>query len=832
MRVPQSWLTESLRRGAPEFAASTAEIDAGFVRVGFEIEDVEPFPTITGPLVVGRVDQITELTEFKKPIRFCQVDVGEDTPRGIVCGARNFAEGDLIVAALPGSVLPGDFAIAARKTYGHTSDGMICSVSELGIGTDHSGILVLAPGTAEPGADALSALGLDDTAIDVNVTPDRGYAFSVRGLARELAASFELPYVDPAGVDADGAARAGSDDAWPVRIDPASGATRYCAQVIRGVDPAAVSPWWIQKRLLVAGVRPISAAVDVTNYVMLELGQPLHAFDRARVSGTIVVRRASAGEKLTTLDGVERALDPDDVVIADDRGPIALAGVMGGAESEISSATVDVILEAANFDPVSAFRTGRRHRLSSEAGKRFERTVDPRITALALARATDLIVEIAGGTADPGYTDVATGTPATTVVMAPDLPDRVAGITYAPGTTVRRLVQVGCVVSESADGTLEVVPPSWRSDLRQSADLVEEVLRLEGLENIPAIPPSAPAGTGLTPEQVRRRSVGRALAMSGFVEVLPFPFMPADVLDLWGIPADDSRRATVRVLNPLESARSELNTTLLPGLVEMAVRNLTRGQRDIALYTIGQVMIADENVHPVATVDVTRRPTSEEIADLMGSLPRQPLRAAVVLTGAREPAGPWGPGRPVEASDAFDAARVIGRAAGVELGMVAAEHVPWHPGRCARVVADDGAGGSIDVGWAGELHPAVIDRAGLPPRTCAVELELDLLPRSSALPAPQLSLFPAVLQDVAVVVDAGVAAADVERALVAGAGDLLEDIRLYDVFTGSQVGEGAKSLTFALRFRAADRTLTEDDASGARDAAVAHAGEVVGARLR
>ena len=833
MRVPQSWLTESLQRGAADFAATTAEIDAGFVRVGFEIEDIEDFPAITGPLVVGRVAEITELTEFKKPIRFCQVDVGEDAPRGIVCGARNFAEGDLIVAALPGSVLPGDFAIAARKTYGHTSDGMICSVSELGIGTDHSGILVLAPDTAAPGTDALDALGLADTAIDVNVTPDRGYAFSVRGLARELAASFELPYVDPAGPEARAATtREASDDAWPVHVDPASGATRYCAQVIRGVDPTAVSPWWIQKRLLVAGVRPISAAVDVTNYVMLELGQPLHAFDHARVTGTIVVRRASAGEKLTTLDGVERALDPDDVVVADDGGPIALAGVMGGAESEISSATVDIILEAANFDPVSAFRTGRRHRLSSEAGKRFERTVDPEITALALTRAADLITEIAGGAADPGYTDVALPGAPVTVSMARDLPDRVAGVTYAPGTSVRRLEQIGATVSESADGVLSVVPPSWRSDLRQSADLVEEVLRLEGLENIPAVPPSAPAGTGLTPAQIRRRSVGRALAMSGFVEVLPFPFMPADVLDLWDIPADDPRRATVRVLNPLESARGELNTTLLPGLVEMTVRNITRGQRDVSLYTIGQVVIADDTVHPVATIDVTRRPSPDEIAELMGSLPHQPLRAAVVLAGAREQAGPWGAGRPVDATDAFDAARVIGRASGVELSMVAAEHVPWHPGRCARVVADDGAGGTVDVGWAGELHPALIDKTGLPPRTCAVELDLDLLPISTALPAPQLSLFPAVLQDVAVVVDRAVPAAHVQRALTDGAGALLEDIRLYDVFTGPQLGDESKSLTFALRFRAADRTLTEDDASAARLAAVDRAASELGARLR
>ncbi len=830
MRVPQSWLTESLQRGAPGWSATTAEIDAGFVRVGFEIEDTEDFPTITGPLVIGRVVQITELTDFKKPIRFCQVDVGEDRPRGIVCGASNFTEGDLIVAALPGSVLPGDFAIAARKTYGQTSDGMICSVSELGIGTDHSGILVLAPETAEPGADAVTALGLADTAIDVNVTPDRGYAFSARGLTRELAASFEVPFIDPAGLDA--AAAAASDEAWPVRIDPASAATRYCAQVIRGIDPTAVSPWWIQKRLLIAGVRPISAAVDVTNYVMLELGQPLHAFDRAQVTGMIVVRRAQTGEKLTTLDGVERTLDPDDVVIADDRGPIALAGVMGGADSEISTETVDVILESANFDPVSSFRSGRRHKLSSEAGKRFERTVDPEITAVALARASELITQIAGGRADPGYTDVALPVTRPTVSIASDLPDRVAGIGYAPGTTVRRLEQVGCTVTILADGMLHVSPPSWRSDLRQPADLVEEVLRLEGLENIPAVPPAAPAGTGLTREQMRRRSVGRALAMSGYVEVLPFPFVPADVLDAWDIPADDPRRSTVGVLNPLESTRSELNTTLLPGLVEMTVRNIARGQRDVALYAIGQLVFGGDNVHPVGIVDVTRRPTDDEIADLVGSLPRQPVSVGVVLAGAREPAGPWGPARPVDPTDAFDAARVIGRASGVELTMVAAEHVPWHPGRCARVVADDGSGRTIDVGWAGELHPSLIDKAGLPPRTCAVELELDRLPISTALPAPQLSLFPAVLQDVAIVVDRAVPAADVAWALSAGAGELLEDIRLYDVFTGPQLGPDVKSLTFALRFRAPDRTLTEEDASHARLAAVDRAAADLGARLR
>ena len=325
MRAPLSWFTDVLRHGDPAWSATAVEVDAGFVRVGFEIEDVEPFPEITGPLIVGRVEAIEELTEFKKPIRFCQVDVGEEQPRGIVCGARNFAEGDLIVAALPGVVLPGPFAIAARKTYGKTSDGMICSVAEMGIGADASGILVLAPGTAEPGADAREVLGLADTAIDINVTPDRGYAFSVRGLGRELAGSFGVPFVDP-GAGRPTLADDGSRDAWPVAIEPDSAATRYTARVITGVDAAAVSPWWMQKRLLVAGIRPISAIVDITNYVMIELGQPLHAFDADKITGTITVRSAASGETLTTLDGAERALDPEDVVIADESGPIALAG--------------------------------------------------------------------------------------------------------------------------------------------------------------------------------------------------------------------------------------------------------------------------------------------------------------------------------------------------------------------------------------------------------------------------------------------------------------------------------------------------------------------------
>ncbi|GAA1106132.1 phenylalanine--tRNA ligase subunit beta [Tsukamurella strandjordii] len=822
MRVAQSWLTEILRRDTPEWGITPQELDAGFVRVGFEVEELDSLDTVTGPLVVGRVAQIEELTNFRKPIRFCQVEVGEAAPRDIVCGARNFAEGDLVVVALPGAVLPGGFEIATRQTYDHTSDGMICSVSELGLGTDHSGILVLPAGTAQPGDDAKAVLGMDDAVIELNVTPDRGYAFSIRGLARELACGFDLPFTDiTTPSDQQGSGAGGVD----VTVEPESGCTRFTALRVEGIDPKAVSPWWLQRRLLTSGVRPISAAVDVTNYLMLLSGQPLHAFDADKVRGGLVVRAARPGEKLETLDHVERTLDPEDAVIVDDSGPVSLAGVMGGASTEVGDDTVNVILEGAIWNPVKVFRTGKRHKLSSDAAKRYERTVDPAISVWTVREAARLLTEIAGGTIVGEITDLGSYGERPQVVIAADRPDRVAGITYPAGTTVRRLTQVGCAIEGSEN--LTVTPPTWRPDLTMPADLVEEVLRLEGLEQIPPVLPAAPGGRGLSPRQQRRRIVSRALAHTGHVEVLTGPFLPAGVFDTWALDADDPRRTTTKVLNPLEADRPSLATTLLPGLLEILARNVSRGQRDLALYSIAQVVLPSEKTVAVDPIPVDRRPTAEQIDELNASLPVQPEHVAVVFTGLREPAGPWGAGRPADATDAFEAVREIGRASNVELTLRSAQYAPFHPGRCAEVLAGD-----VVVGHAGELHPAVLERAGLPPRTVAVELDLDAIPLTQVLPAPRVSPFPAVLQDVAVVVDAAVPAASVQEALTAGAGELLEAISLFDVFTGAQVGEGRKSLAFALRFRAADRTLTEDEASAARDAAVAKASEQVGAVLR
>ena len=833
MRLPYSWLRDVVRAGAPGWDVSPADLEQALIRVGHEVEDIITLGPVSGPLKIGRVTTIEELTEFKKPIRACTVDVGEGTDRDIVCGATNFAVGDLVAVALPGATLPGDFQIATRTTYGRTSDGMICSAAELGMGTDHSGILVLPPGTAEPGTDAIAVLGLDDVIFDLAVTPDRGYCLSVRGIAREIACAYDLNFVDPAFDPAVVPALPAEGDALPVTIQPGTGVSRFSLRAVTGIDPAAVSPWWLRRRLMLSGIRPISPAVDVTNYVMLELGHPMHAHDRSRIHGEFAVRFAKPGETVVTLDDVERTLEPGDVLIVDDVAVAAIGGVMGAGTTEIDANTTDVLLEAAVWDPAAVSRTIRRLHLVSEAGRRYERSVDPAVSVSAINRCSTLLAEIAGGTVGSALTDWRGDPPRDDyapppVQMPVDLPDRTAGVIYPDGATVRRLTQIGArVTSAPGSDLLTVTPPSWRPDIVQPADLVEEVLRLEGLDVIPSVLPTAPAGRGLSPSQQRRRAIGKSLALSGYVEVLPTPFLPAGVFDQWGLAADDPRRSTTSVLNPLEADRPNLATTLLPALLEALSRNVSRGFGDVALFSIAQVVQPTAQTRAIGLIPTDRRPTDAEIALLDEALPNQPVHIGVVLAGLREPRGPWGPGRPVEAADAFEVTRVIARAAGVDVELRPAQHLPWHPGRCAEIVVD----GRV-IGHAGQLHPAVLERSGLPKGACAAELDIDAIGVGAGLPSPRVSPFPAVFQDVSLVVDAEVAAQGVIDAVRDGAGDLLEDIALFDVYTGPQIGEGRKSLTLALRFRATDRTLTEDEASAARDAGVAAAAERFGAVLR
>ncbi|RFU83438.1 phenylalanine--tRNA ligase subunit beta [Streptomyces triticagri] len=849
MRVPLSWLREYVDLPATE---TGRDVQAKLISAGLEVETVEQLGAgLKGPLVVGQVLTIEELEGFRKPIRFCTVDVGAANgtgePQEIVCGARNFAVGDKVVVVLPGAVLPGDFAISARKTYGKTSHGMICSGDELGMGDwgsprtesgGGSGGIIVLPPEHEVGTDAIELLQLVDEVLDIAVTPDRGYALSMRGVAREAATAYGLPLRDPALLDVP----APNAHGYEVKVDDPAGCDRFTARTVVGLQPEAHSPIWLQRRLQKAGMRPISLAVDITNYVMLELGQPLHAYDRSRLSGPIGVRRAEPGEKLTTLDGTKRTLDAEDLVITDNSGPIGLAGVMGGANTEIADAqpdpetgriagTSEVVIEAAHFAPTAIARTARRHKLSSEASKRFERGVDPEAAAAAAQRTVDLLVLLAGGTAEAGVTQVVAPSAPRTVAMPADHPDKVAGVAYGRETVVRRLQQVGCDVYGQDE--LVVTVPSWRPDLAEPNDLAEEVIRLEGYENLPSTLPTPPAGRGLTARQRLHRRVGRALAGAGQVESPNYPFVSEQVFDQLGLDEDDERRRVVRLVNPLSDEEPALRTTLLPGLLAALRRNDGRGSHDLALFETGLVFEPSGQETQAGRLPVDRRPTDEEIASLNAALPRQPRHAAVVLAGAREQAGWWGKGRQAEWADAVESARLIAREAGAELTVRAAQFAPWHPGRCAALyVTVDGA--ETLVGHAGELHPRVVKALHLPERTSAMELDLDLVAEASedAVQAPSISTFPVATQDIALVVAQDVPAADVEAALLEGAGELLESIRLFDVFTGEQVGEGRKSLAYALRFRATDRTLTVEEATAARDAAAALAGERTGAVLR
>ena len=832
MRVPISWLREYVELPAD---VTTREVADKLIAAGLEVETIDALGSdLTGPLVVGRVLAVEELTEFKKPIRYCQVDIGNPEAQNIICGATNFAPGDLVAVILPGGVLPGGFEIGARKTYGRVSEGMICSERELGMGEGHDGILVL-PGSsgAVPGQDAIELLQLRDEVLDIAVTPDRGYTASIRGVARETATAFSVPFRDPAG-DLPPAEETGS---YPASVADPAACSRYVLREVRGLDPAAASPIWLVRRLQKCGVRSISLAVDITNYLMLELGQPLHAWDRGKLKGPIVVRRAERGERMETLDHVVRDLDPGDILITDESGPVNIAGVMGGLTTEVDEKSTDIVIEAAHFSPESIGRTARRHKLHSDSSYRFERGVDDELQRQAAAAAVRMLAELGGAEIVPGETDLRAPGEAATITMRAGHPERVAGMSYGHDTVVRRLRDVGCTVS--GDDVLTVTAPSWRPDLRAPNDLAEEVIRLEGYENIPARAPRSVAGRGLTLAQRLRRRVGRALAAAGYTEVLTFPFAAESDGDSLQLPADDDRRRALRLANPLTAEEPLLRTTLLPGLFRALGRNTGRGFADVALFEMGLVYRpkftpSGDPVPPPPRLPVDRGPTADELAEIHAALPDQPVRVAVVLAGDRDPAGWWGPGRPATWADAIEAARVVLGEAGLELTVEADQHAPWHPGRCAKLLA-----GNVLVGHAGELHPRVIKAYDLPERACAMELDLSRVERHGLglVPAPTINTYPVAIQDVALIVPDAVPAADVEAALRAGvdrhgAGDLLESIRLFDLYTGEQAGAGNKSLAYTMRFRAPDRTLTAEEATGARDAAVAAATERLGAVLR
>ena len=816
MRAPLSWIKEFVDIPA---SVTAEQISDGLIRVGFEVEEIiHQGADLTGPLKFAKVLSIEEITEFKKPIRYVGIDCGEGQTRFVICGATNFAVGDLVVAALPGAVLPGDFKIGARETYGKTSNGMICSGRELGISDDHAGIMVFAEGEVTIGGDAIEALQINDVIFDVAVNPDRGYALSIRGIAREVAGSLGLKFTDP--VDALRTLKfAETGKGVTAKIGEKRSASVFYVRTLSNFDPKATTPIWMRRRIEKMGMRSISLVVDVTNYVMLELGQPLHAFDKSKIKGGLTIKLAGKAQKFKTLDGVERTLDPNDLMVCDDEQPLALAGTMGGLSSEISETTTDIALEAVHFCEVCIAKNSRRHKLSSEASRRLERSVDPSLAEFASARFVQLL------TAHSSAQHVATvvdGEPiyAPLVTIDPAYVSKTLGFEIPAKKVAEVLRIIGCDVDEKS---FTIDPPSWRADLLTPADFTEEVARMIGYDKIPSVLPPRPLHATLTPTQKRRRAVATMLASRGLAEVQTFPFTNQATIDSMGFVGE--RAATYKVANPMSEEFPLMRVHLVPGLIEVAQRNISRGAKDFAIFEMGSIFRSSQKLVPAISPDLSKRPGQKIIDEIFASVPPQGYHVAGLFVGKTENENWQGKARAYNWQDAIAYAQDVLALCNLEWTVARSDLAPWHPGRCAELIVNGKA-----VAHAGELHPRIVAAYGLPERSVAFAVALGALPDSALVRPTTVGTMPAAVQDVALIVDSNVSAADVEGALRAGAGDLLESITLFDRY--DKIGDGKISLAFTLVFRAQDRTLTGEEVSAMREAATAVAASKFGAVVR
>jgi phenylalanyl-tRNA synthetase beta chain len=818
MKIPLSWLKEFV---VIPSKLSNADIASAFIKVGFEVEGIqEQGKDLTGPVKVGKVVSIEELTEHKKPIRYVGLDLAEGKTRFVICGARNFKVNDLVVVALPGAVLPGNFAIAARETYGKISNGMICSAKELAISDDSAGIIVLPAGKI--GADATALLEINDVIFDIAVNPDRGYAMSVRGLARELAGSLKLKFTDPATlIKSKKYDSIKSTKAVGVKIEDKNGADSIYIRTLDSVNVKQPTPIWMQRRIEKCGMRSISLAVDITNYVMLELGQPLHAFDADVLHGGLKVAAVGKYKNITTLDKVDRKLSGDELLICDDSGPQALAGTMGGFNSEVTSATKKIAIEAAHFYPNRVAKNSRLHGLSSEASRRIERGTDPALTGIASARAAQLLEDLAGakfvGTTTAGTTIKSKALKVSVAKIA-----ELIGFTYSSKQIKDSLLAVGCKVVGTGANLLITVP-SWRPDLNTTADFAEEIARLNDYSLIPSTLPVGKSGAKLNQLQQRKRTVAQMLASQGLTEVINYPFTNQEMVDLLGFTGD--RAKSFKIANPMSEEFPLLRTHLIPGLLTALQRNLARGAKNVAIFEIGSVFRNTASQTKGISPELTKKPTAKTIEQIYSAVPKQMLFVGGVLTGESIKSGWQGKGLNFTWQDAVAKAIEIVELSGNTYEVIGTELAPWHPGRCAELKV-----GGKAVAHAGELHPRVCAALDLPERTCVFAVILSELPFVKHNHQSKIWNFPAVVQDVALVVDEKISASSVEKALVEGAGDLLESIELFDRY--DQIGGGKISLAFTLIFRSPDQTLTADQVAKFRDSAIAAASKQCGAQLR
>ena len=816
MRAPLSWIKEFV--DIPD-TVTAEQISDSLIRVGFEVEEIiKQGADLTGPLKFAKVISIEEITEFKKPIRYVGLDCGERETRYVICGATNFAVGDLVVAALPGAVLPGNFVIGVRETYGKTSNGMICSGRELGISDDHAGIMVFALGQVEIGADAINALQIIDVIFEIAVNPDRGYALSIRGIAREVAASLNLKFTDPVEALRDlNFAQTGA--ALTARIADPTTASVFYLRTLTNFDAKATTPIWMQRRIEKMGMRSISLVVDISNYVMLELGQPLHAFDKTKIMGGLIIKRAGTVQAFTTLDGLIRQLDPDDLMVWDDEKPLALAGTMGGALSEISESTTEIAIEAVCFDATAIAKNARRHKLSSEASRRFERSVDPCLAQFASARFVQLLTTYSSA---EHVATMKAGEPvyAPQVKIDPGYISKTLGFAVPTAQVAEILRTVGCDVDEQS---FTIDPPSWRADLISAADFTEEVARMIGYHKIPSVLPPRPFHASLTLTQKRRRAIATMLASRGFTEVQTFPFTNQATIEAMGFVGE--RAATYKIANPMSEEFPLLRVHLVPGLIEVAQRNISRGAKDFAIFEMGTIFRSSQKLTPAIAIESSRRPDEKVIKDIFASVPNQGYHVAGLLVGKVEAENWQGKPRNYNWQDAIAHAQDILELCNLKWSVARSDFAPWHPGRCAELIVDGKA-----VAHAGEIHPRIITAYGLPERSVAFAVGLSALPESQLVRPTTVGTMPAAVQDVALIVDTSVSAQDVAAALKSGAGELLESITLFDRY--DKIGDGKVSLAFTLVFRAQDRTLTGEEVSAMRQSATAAAAAQCGAILR
>ena len=809
MRAPLSWL----RDYAP-LDASVEDLATALSELGLVVEGVERIGAGLGNVVVARVEAIRAHPDADR-IRLVDVDAGGGDTLQIVCGAWNFSEGDLVPLAPVGAVLPGEFEISRRKMRGQWSDGMLCSAPELDLpeqGGSAGGLLILSPGLAAPGTPLVEALGLQpDVVFDLDVSPNRPDAMCMAGVARDLAARLREPWALPSQPSPP-AASADIADANVV-VECGDLCPRFSGTVIEGVG-GGPSPAWIARRLTLAGMRPISAVVDVSNYVMLDLGQPNHAYDLERLGGGgILVRRGRPGETLVTLDGVERALQPDDCVIADANGVgVGVGGIMGGADAEISEATTRVLLEAAWFTPMAIARTGKRLGLSSEARSRFERGVDPEITLASVERFVGLLASVPGSEAlrrgrTTDVVDRASLPAPKKVRLRTDRVNSLLGTELQDKDVVSLLEPIGFETHPAlGDGSsgFEVTIPSWRLDSEREIDVVEEVARMWGYGRIQRTVPSGAAGRagGLTSRQRERRNVRQILAGAGFDEAWTTTFLAPGDLERAGLDPH-----AVEVENPLDRSESILRTSLLPGLLKAVRFNRDRQAGDVFLFEIGRVFAL---------------PSGDSVT------PDEAEQLGVIVAPAPGVSSHDGG---VAAEAATAAWRALSDALALEGVSVVSDRVGgWHPARCARLSGTDG--GSLGV--VGEVDPEVLSAYGISGRVGFLAVSLDAVSQHArrSREARPVSRFPASDIDLAFVLDDAVPALEVRQRLQETAGGVLEDVWLFDVFRGPQIGEGNKSLAFRLRFRAPDRTLGESELAELRTQAIGSVTENFKATLR